>query len=57
MIHRLIMAFVDLCVSLLCFYIATNSDIVLVAAIWGFSAGVWFNLAIKYFFEWKYSND
>jgi len=51
----LVMSIMDLFLFLLCSYIAVNSDIVLAAAIWGFSAGVWFNLSMKYFFEWKYS--
>lgn len=51
----LLMAITDLCVSLVCSYIAVSSDVILAAAIWGFSAGIWFNLAIKYFFDWKYS--
>ena len=55
--NLLFLAFFDLCVSLLCSYIAVNSEIVLVAAIWGFSAGIWFNMAIKFFIDWKYSRN
>jgi len=47
-------AIVDLCVSMLCSFVAINSDISFAAAIWGFSAGIWFNLSMKYFFEWLY---
>ena len=51
--NPLFLAIMDLCISLLCSYIAVSSDIILAAAIWGFSAGIWFNLAINYFHEWK----
>jgi hypothetical protein len=37
--------------SVLCMFVSVNSEILIVASIWGFSSGIWFCLALKALFE------